>query len=280
MTEIARRLSPAPSPYIDHPLLGRWFAQAKGRQRGSARSQQAAAGTAAGKTRRSAAALLRAVYGLVFGSPPQVGGLHPLWIDLAPMMRKVSEFRKSAKNNILWIGSEGFLLDQLVDPPVSPIHLVRDHQGSFFKEAPYDACFCQLTLRDLPNLDHLYAKIRSLMKNDARVVIYVIKMADMFEGIELIIDPINFPDIDVSEINFNGTHATSLMRQPFLRAGQSFSTRPFVRRLFVGLCLILMAPFVGLANVSARRRDLTIFSPAWTSLIIELRVKRATPPGT
>lgn len=289
MDEIYRRLPPTPAPHIGHPVLDQWFEETKQRRKGltsSVRQQQGdqgASGTAdsdgALRQTQSAARMalgsLQAIYRSTFGSPPQVGKFHPLWAESSPITSKIAAWRRDGRQNILWISSVDSVLRRLLNDRVDPAALlVGDSQGVVAQRAPYDACICQLTLLELERLDRLYAKVRPLMKDHGQILVSVVKDKSMLEGAEIFLADIDYPDVDISEVHFNGTAVTGLLRALYMRAARSLSNRPIARGLTVGAVLFLLAPLTRLANALAARRDSTIFSRVWTSLAIDFTVVR------
>jgi hypothetical protein len=271
MADIFRRMSLEPVPHIGHPQLGAWFEETKTRRRGHTPPPQApereafapaiAAGRAGQKQNplTTILAALQTAYRRMFGTPPQIGKYHPLWMDVAPMAAKIAAWQESGATNILSIDSGDVLQaaggKALVD------------------RAPYDVCVCQLDPRELRDLDRIYSAIRPLVKDGGHVVFNAIR-AQPFAGTKLFLDRCKFPDIDVSEVHFYGTAATALLRALYLPAVRPIATRPIARSLCV-CALFCLAPLVRLANARAERRDSTIFSPLWTSVSIQFTVRRA-----
>ena len=288
MAGIYSRLSASPAPSIGHPLLSQWFEEAKQRQRGASGqrdrqdlSSHAASAQRGAGVRSLARRLLRplqAIYRNTFGSPPDVGKFHPLWIDAWPVYQKIVTWRAEAKQNFLWISSADSMFNRVFDRPVDLTTLLAsDIRGAFLENAPYDACVCQLTLAELTHLNRLYSKIRPLIKDYGQIIINVVKSQDLFERAEFFLEHTGYPDVDVSEIHFYGTTTTAILRMLYRRAAHSFLNRPVMRALTVGTSLLLLAPIVRLANARGARRDTTIFSGRWTSAVIEFTVKRGRP---
>jgi hypothetical protein len=274
MAEIYRRLSP-PVSHIGHPFLGRWFDEAKARRRGTTpRAPIVPDADVSHKSRRSVLRrALRAFYRSTFGAPPQVSKFHPLWTDGRALWKNDASFIRG-KQSILRIGPDTWLFcGAIEDTTDASILLSSSGSRSAFKKAPYDACVCTLTQRELPNLGRLYAAIRPLMKDDGQVLFHAMRTSGMFEGIGDAVENLDFPDIDISEIHFYGTWATAALRAVYLRACRSLGGHP----MLIGLVLVMLAPLVRLANARAARRDPSIFSPLWTSLSVEFAVKRVRP---
>ncbi len=288
MAELYRRLSPVPAPHIGHPLLGRWFEEASLRRRGvqggapsrpSRRvSAHSAASRAAGPGLLAAATkALQTLYGKMFGLPPKIGKFHPLWTDVSPVTRRMAAWQRNGHGNVLWMSSGNWRLLANQRNCGGQASAARD---PFFKEAPYDVCVCELALKEMAELDRLYPALRPLMKDGGRVLFKIAKTGNVFDGAELFLSCCQFPDVDVSQINFHGAAIIALLRALYVRAMRPVATRPLARGAI--LCaLILLAPFVRLANAWAARRDPSIFSATWTSLTVEFTVKRrgATAPA-
>lgn len=273
MAEVFRRLSPKPAPHIGHPRLGVWFEDTTKRLRGDPNGtlQQAAAN----KRNPVVAALgaLQAFYCKMFGSPPDVGKSHPLWMDVAPVQQRIARWQQAGKTNILWIKEDDWRLNRLSDLAIDA-QMQPGAQQPALRGALYDACVCELALHELFDLNRLYAELRPLIKNGGQVLFKTVKPKNVLASTELFLYSCDFPDVDISEIHFYGTAATSLLRSLYVRALRQTATRSLLRVLAVG-ALIVLAPLVRLVNVRAARRDSTIFRSTWMSLVIEFTVKRA-----
>jgi hypothetical protein len=272
MAEIDSRLSATPASHVDHPLLGRWFSETTARRR--------TAGAAASRHRAVAEPLLDAlqtIYRSTFGSPPRVSRFHPLWADMSPIVQAVTAWGPAGEQNILWISSTPSLLHSRLGGKRVDLAKVlsADFGAAIERAAPYDTCICDLTLRELLNIDRLYANVRPLVKDGGHILVYVAKRGKVFEGAHLVLQGVVFPSVDVSQIHFWGDAATWLLAMLYLRASRFLQSMPIVRALAVGATLLLLAPVVRLANARAARRDSTSFISTWRSLTIEFTVRRA-----
>jgi hypothetical protein len=274
MGELYRRLSPAPAPHIGHPLLGRWFEEASLRQRGaqdgrpSRLGRQVSGGSA---TSGSGAALsvgffasamkaLQRLYCKMFGAPPKVSKFHPLWTEVSPISRKLTTSQRGGRANVLWVHSGNW-------------RLLANQGNTGGQATPYDLCVCELALREMSELNRLYAALRPLMEDGGRVIFKTVKVGSVLDGAELFLSCCEFPDLDVSQINFHGTAIIAFLRALHVRAMRPVATRPVARGAM--LCaLISLAPLVWLVNALTARRDPSIFRATWTSLTVEFAVKR------
>lgn len=283
MAELQQRLSPTPAPHIGHPLLGGWFAEASLRRHGSeAAVASPSAGEVSGgasspggtapraRSLASATKALQRLYCKMFGAPPKVNKFHPLWTEVSPVTRKMARWQPSSRANVLWINSGNWRL--LANHDNSGTQ-ASGKRGPFFKKAPYDLCVCELALKEMSELDRLYAALRPLMKDGGYVIFRTLKVGGVFDGCELFLSCCEFPDLDVSQINFHGAAIIAPLRALYVRAMRPVATRPVARGAI--LCaLIVLAPLVWLANAWAARRDPSIFRTTWTSLTVEFTVKR------
>jgi hypothetical protein len=128
----------------------------------------------------------------------------------------------------------------------------------------------------MPELARIYAALRPLMKDGAHVLFKSTKAGWVFDGAELFLSGCDFPDLDISEINFRGSAVLALLRALYIPAMRPVSTRPLARAVII-CTLIAMAPLVWLANAWAARGDLSLFSSTWTSLTVEFLVKHRHP---
>jgi hypothetical protein len=220
---------------------------------------------------------LQTIYRSTFGSPPRVSRFHPLWADMSPIAQAVTAWGPAGEQNILWISSTPSLLHSRLGGKRVDLAKVlsADFGAAIERAAPYDTCICDLTLRELLNIDRLYANVRPLVKDGGHILVYVAKRGKVFEGAHLVLQGVVFPSVDVSQIHFWGDAATWLLAMLYLRASRFLQSMPIVRALAVGATLLLLAPVVRLANARAARRDSTSFISTWRSLTIEFTVRRA-----
>ena len=113
------------------------------------------------------------------------------------------------------------------------------------------------------------------MKDGAHIVVSVVKEGIGSDGTEFV--KTVFPSIDILEIHFFGTAATWLLSRLYMRISEYFLARPSVRIMVSSALLVMLAPLTWYANVRAARRQSGIFSPTWTSFVIDFTVKRAHP---
>jgi hypothetical protein len=304
MTEITRRL-PAPQPHIDHGHLSAWFEAAKERMKKSAApfsplpaedvsppppenakpasSTEPAvpSGNLAKRLNRAMLRGLRSVYQTTFGAPPAVGRFHPLWLDTRDVTRKLTDWSEK-RARILWLTSRDSLFHTMLQNRVDTTALFLDEtSNALFGEAPYDACLCELKPDELPTLHQLHARIRPLMKNGGEVLFFVSARRDRSLCAADMTLCETFPDVDMSEIRFLGSTVSEIFRRIYLRASHSFPGRPIFRAVATGAALIGLAPAVRLANALASRRDPSIFTPRWTSIVVRFVVRKgpATRPA-
>ena len=257
MAEIQRRLPRNASTHIANPVLGWW----------------------SGKS--PAIRVLRALqksYWRLFGSPPNVGKCHPMWVDIAPVTRELAAWRKSGRTNILSIDSSDWRryrahLKRSNDASETPSDILSDLSSV---TPPFDGCVFELASGELKNLDALYAELRPLITDGGKVLFKVTKPERSAMDSEISLTGCQFPDIDISEIAFHGTALIGWLQAVYGPALRPIPSRPIVRAL--GICaLTVLAPIVWLANARAERSKRTIFSGTWTSLTLAFTVKRGRP---
>lgn len=281
MAELYGRLAPASTSHVDHPLLSRWFDEASQRRRGvhvdaapekskdGASSLPSEASTGRGVL-ASGLKRLQQLYCWMFGSPPKVSKFHPLWADVAPVTEKLAAWQSSGRANVLWVTSGNWRM--LVNRKNSSDQ-TAEARDPFFNNAPYDVCVGELALEEISELVGIYEALRPLMKDGGHVLFKTKKAGNVFDGAELFLSLCDFPDVDVSQINFYGTAFTGLLQTLYEPAMRPVATRPLERALII--CgLTMLAPIVWLANTWARRRDPSLFFARWTTLTVEFKVRR------
>lgn len=289
LAEIDRRLSPMPAPHVDHPVLGQWFRETTQRQQVLIAGDTPAQANSQDKPDHGIVAgaefpavnysnffrSLQTIYHKTFGSPPRVGQFHPLWVDTSAIARATRAWGGSGQA-ILWVSSSVSLLQSLGGVHVDLARVLgAELSETIERGTPYDACICELSLLELLKIEQLYAKVRPLVKDGGRILVYVAKRGRVFEGSHLLLQDVVFPSVDVSQIHFWGDAITRFLAVLYLRASASFQSKPIARALTVATTLLVLAPIVRLANARAARRDSTVFRPTWTSLTIEFMVRRA-----
>jgi hypothetical protein len=185
------------------------------------------------------------------------------------------------KAGVLWLTSRDSLFHTVLQSRIDTAALFLDAaDNTLFGKAPYDACLCELAANDLGTLGHLYAKIRPLMKDGAEVMFLVPRGRDRsLVASDAELQEAAFPDVDVSEIRFFGSMSSDILRRIYLRASRSFPNRPIFRAVATAAVLIGLAPLVRLANSLASRRDPSIFTAHWTSIVVRLTVRNSRAAG-
>jgi hypothetical protein len=139
----------------------------------------------------------------------------------------------------------------------------------------YDVCLCELRPEDLSSLRPLYERIRPMIREGGEIVVYVFNKSDA----QLKADDLAFcdgalPDRDRSILYFFGSPMTALLRRSYLRVSTSFQGRPLTRGMLTAGVLLVLAPLARLANTVTSRRDASIFTGTWTSLMMVFTVGR------
>ena len=300
LAAIMSRLSPQPQPHVNHGLLGEWFDGAKERMRanrngerkedldvsacGAHQSDVAVYSAPAARRRSGLAAFgfaaMKQAYRGLFGQVPHVQRQHPLWADIHAVADKISAWHaRGAK--ILWISSNDSLFYRALSNRVDPAALFYSNPHSALgARAQYDVCLCELSLDDFYDYRSYYERIRPYMKDGGEVVVYVYRSGRRsLHADDLGLCESALPDVDVSRIRFMGSFATGRLRHIFMRTATSFPNRPMLRNVLSALVLVALAPFVRLSNGAARKDD-SIFSPSWTSIMLESTVVREGRPAS
>jgi len=298
MAQIFERLSPSPQPHRGHGMLGQWFEEAKARMKakhtlaghgndgGNAMLSTAPAtgadANALYHVRTNATQAARRILGFVyracFGSLPAVNRYHPLWADTHYVAAKLAKWQ-AAGTRILWLSSQDSLFHRWLEQRIDPAALMSGVPGVFVTGAPYGACLCEVSIEELPNFREYYRRLRDRLVDGAEVVLYVFNRYDRV----LMGDDIGFcdgalPDLDISEMQLFGSRTTAAARRLYLNASNSWSGHPLVKGVITGASLVGLAPIVRLANARAAQRNSAAFRRIWTSLVINLKVKKAHAP--
>jgi len=224
--------------------------------------------------RRAALGALRAAYSRSFGEPPEVGPFHPLWSDTNWVSRELADW-KARNYKILWLTSRDSLFHRVLRDRLDTAALFLENAEASLFAGPYHACLCELVGDELVDVDRLYAKIRPLMYDGGRVVFLVTSRDRLIASSEVVVCQA-MPDVDVSEIRFNGSAASERLRRLYLRVSTSIQNRPLLRALATATVLLALAPLVRAANALALRRDPKRFTPRWTSMVVTFVVRRGS----
>jgi hypothetical protein len=143
----------------------------------------------------------------------------------------------------------------------------------------FDACLCELSPSELTTLPALHLRIRTLVRNGAKVLVHINNPFLTPVGLgQFVAYEAVFPDVDKSAIRFHGTWMTAQIRKLYLRAATSFPAGSLAQGILAGLALVALAPMAWLANRVAAGRDASAFTPNWTSVVVELEVARKDVP--
>jgi hypothetical protein len=289
--ELTERLSQEPQPHVNHRMLGPWFSDTVRRineRRATGRAlpdhlppHDASAPPPHRPPKRhriidKVSAGVRVIHRKMFGSLPLLRRGHPLWVDTADVAGRLSAWRQTGRDRVLWLSSKDSFFHSLLTERTDLTQLLmKQADQASGEEVPYDACLCELSPTELSNLPALYAKIRPLVSDGSEILFYVYGvgamplLANPFEAYEEF-----FPAIDVSTIRFHGNAATALIRHLFIKCSRLFPHLPTIRAAVAAVTLVVLAPLAWLANRQAGRRDATIFTPNWTSVVLQFRVKK------
>lgn len=293
MAEIYARLDPTPQPHIGHGWLGAWFDGAKGRMRG--RQQPSPAGpagapvpaapaapaTAAAQVRSLVLAALRQGYDRLYGRLPDVGQHHPLWPDTRAVNAKLAAWQAEGAR-VLWLSSGDSLFHRKLTGRRDPMSLLMTEGPPAPGEAgAWDACLCELRPEDLASLRTLYERLRPFVKDGGEIVISVFnKTGAVLRSNDLAFCDGALPDVDQSTAAFAGSTATAAIRHLYFKASQSFQDNALARSALTAGVLLALAPFAWLANTLAARRDPSVYTGTWTSLLMAFTIARRAPQDT
>jgi hypothetical protein len=269
-------------------MLGQWFEAAKARI--EARRRQSGAGepltdssgrSDLGFRARLAArvsATLRYLYRDTFGQLPDVSAYHPLWADTHAIVEAVRSWQRDGKS-VLWVSSSDSLFHRWMTNRIDTAGIMTTLlPPGAAPGSRYDACLCELTTEEFARLRELYARIRPLMAERADVLVSVLnRQNDYLRAEDARLCEQAFPDTDVSELRVYGSWASAPTRQLFMWAVTSFANRPLLRDLASAVVLIAGAPIVRIAHMTPAGRGRTTFTRSWSSLLISLRIRRASP---
>jgi len=219
--------------------------------------------------------LLRAVYRAIFGRLPDLRMTHPIWQDTQFVARRLRAMAADRGLRSLLVTSHDSHFKERFAERIDVAQLKRTW-SSEGREGQYDLCLCELSVDDASDFRAIYATIRPIMKSGGTVIAHVISRdlrglqvgnTTLFEGM--------LPDVDVSELRFCGGMPAAIARRVFKWVTSDMELPWFPRYLAIGLTLVALAPFMWFINRRSAARDPCVPVKPWTSMTIELTVRRA-----
>jgi hypothetical protein len=114
-----------------------------------------------------------------------------------------------------------------------------------------------------------------MLREGGEIAVYVFNKYDaVLRANDLAFCDGALPDLDRSAIYFFGSRPAMLLRRLYLKASTSLQGSPMARGVLTAGVLLALAPFAWLINTAAARRDASIFTGTWTSLMMVFTVGR------
>ena len=224
--------------------------------------------------------VMRAVYLKLFGRIPDVGPLHPHWVDLEPAIGRIA--RLSGK------GTRALAVWTLPGAAIAP-HLSRwaddvtnSTPGEILDDAalaalgsgsPYDFCVLELNREEFTRFGRLHARLRGLVRKGGKIMVfYQTRGAERVieRDFQLISD--GMPESDVGELQIRGGRLLYLIQKAWeagrVRA-QSGRVSDLVR---FGLTAAFVGPIAAVAARMEGEAGSGNFRAACTSLFLEVTV--------
>ena len=217
------------------------------------------------------------LYDKVFGRPPYVKLFHPLWHEMEPLLRLLpSPASGSMKANLFIASNSPTLFRYYQLAGVCPLILQPGFQNLLEKSIEkvgknlIEFCFIEIEIEVLPELRQLCRQVRPCLVDDGKILVY----ARNHSGKEISNGNISalfnsFPNFGFTQVSWLGTkeHLRVLKRLNGTQVNGKLGA------LIQGLKRIINAPKLAWSNSNTLKRELDVFDPNFTAIIIETNLR-------
>jgi len=225
--------------------------------------------------------ILRELYLRIFGRLPDVGYLHPHWIDLKPALDWIEGI--SNKKNLHALGvwaTPGVAIAPFLGRWIAHASSCRpndilsdDGIAELSAQGPFDLCVLELDRDEFLDFSRMHARLRSLMrKGGYMVVLYRTRGLEQVLERDFRLIANGMPNSDFSEMEIRGTgysvYAQRLWEKVRRKTERGGATN--LMQLFIIAPLMLLSSAIG--NRISRKSDLGSFKNPCTSLLLKVKV--------
>ena len=229
--------------------------------------------------------LIRTGYRKAFGRVPEVGRLHPQWVDLHPVMQRIHAVAKSTDRALSITGKGGGMISPRLDQWIRSV----DHwtfaemqdEPAFAaarRRAPYDLCFLELLREELLEFGKVHAHLRKLVRKGGTILVFC-RLRDSRLRDPGPLDPRDFrlisgalPAADIAELRFAGGPMVHTLQALWDTQTQKIGRGRAMALLSLVFTGLVVGPLAALANWRAARRPAGIVPKGCTSLLLEVTV--------
>lgn len=217
------------------------------------------------------------IYQFLVGRLPRVRMSNVYWQDTRKVVEILDNIPQGA--SVIYIGDGESMFAPLLPKHIETEAIRNDliNQIGSIPEKSVDLCFCDLSLDEARSFIAVYNRIRPLIADGGRILLYVYN-ADHQMLSEQDVNFINgaLPNVDLSTARFFGTRETRKLRTLVQRVclARMFQY-PLLRLILSGGLIVVLSPLVWMANRRAMAVDQTIYTPSWTSMLLEFQIQRS-----
>ena len=224
---------------------------------------------------------MREVYLRIFGRLPDVGPLHPHFVDVKPALEWIKNAAAGRKLRALSVWAIpgapiAPFLDRWIEHVTScrPNDILRDDGWAELQaQGPFDLCLLELNRDELIDFARMHARLRLMVKKAGYIVVlYRTRGVEQVleRDFRLIAD--GMPECDVSELEIRGTKYSVYAQKLWETARKKAETGGSIN--LMQLCLIapVMVFCAAIGNREARTADPGVFKKSCTSLLLKVKV--------
>lgn len=224
---------------------------------------------------------MRELYLRVFGRPPDIGYLHPHWIDVKPVLDWIDGI--SGKKHLRALGvwaTPGVAVAPYLGQWIAQVSSCRPNDilsgngiADLGAQDPFDFCLLELDRDEFLEFSRMHTRLRSLMRKGGYIIVLY-----RTRGIEQVLErdfrliANGMPNSDFSEMEIRGTEYSVYAQRLWEKARRKAEKGGAINlmQLFIIAPLMLLSSAIG--NRASRKADLGSFKNPCTSLLLKVKV--------
>ena len=224
---------------------------------------------------------MREVYLRIFGRLPDVGPLHPHFVDVRPALDWIKRFAAGRKLRALGVWAIpgapiAPFLDRWIEHVSScrPNDILTDEGWADLKgQGRFDLCFVELSRDELLDFSRMHARLRTLVQKGGYIVVLY-----RTRGVEQVLErdfrliANGMPECDFSELEIRGTKYSVYAQKLWETARKKAEAGGGIN--LMQLCIIAptMLLLAAIGNRASHAADLGAFKQSCTSLLLKVKV--------
>jgi hypothetical protein len=225
--------------------------------------------------------LIREVYLRIFGRLPDVGPLHPHFVDVRPALDWIKRFAAGRKLRGLGVWAIpgapiAPFLDRWIEHVSScrPNDILSDDGWADLKgQGPFDLCFVELSRDELLDFSRMHARLRTLVQKGGYIVVLY-----RTRGVEQVLErdfrliANGMPECDFSELEIRGTKYSVYAQKLWETARKKAEAGGGINLMQLSIIAPTMLLLAAIGNRASRAADLGVFKKSCTSLLLKVKV--------